>query len=126
LSAALTQKEAETAHAQWSRQGLPRSELTSHFQSQMNSLSQTALEPKEQKGDRDRAREVVQETEKRAQMSILIGTMEREREREKEKARDIEKDMARQSEREMEESAASRMRDKLSEVEEIRRRLQLR
>jgi hypothetical protein len=124
LSAALTQKEAETAHAQWSRQGLPRSELTSHFQSQMNSLSQTALEAKEQKGDRDRAREVVQETEKRAQMSILIGTMERERE--KEKARDIEKDMARQSEREMEESAASRMRDKLSEVEEIRRRLQLR
>jgi hypothetical protein len=124
LSAALTQKEAETAHAQWSRQGLLRSELTSHFQSQMNSLSQTALEAKEQKGDRDRDREVVQETEKRAQMSILIGTMERERE--KEKARDIEKDMARQSEREMEESAASRMRDKMGEVEEIRRRLQLR
>jgi hypothetical protein len=90
----------------------------------MNSLSQTALEAKEQKGDRDRAREVVQETEKRAQMNILIGTMERERE--KEKARDIEKDMARQSEREMEESAASRMRDKLGEVEETRRRLQLR
>jgi DNA polymerase/3'-5' exonuclease PolX len=99
-----------------------RSELTSHFQSQMHSLSQTALEAKEQKEDRDRLKEVVQETEKRAQMSILVGTMERERE----KARDIEKDMARQSEREIEEAAASRMKDKLSEVEETRRRLQLR
>ena len=49
-----------------------------------------------------------------------------EREREREKARDIEKEIARQNEREMEEAAACRMKDKLSEVEETRRRLQLR
>lgn len=112
--------EAETAQtqtqAQWPRQGqgLLRSELASHLQSQLHSLSQTALEAKEQMGD----------VEKRDQMSMVIGTMERERDRQK--ARDVEKDKARQSEREAEEAVASRMKEKMSEIEEARRRLQLR
>lgn len=111
--------ETEAAQALWSRQGLLRNGLNSHFQSQLESLSQAAQEAKDQK-----AKENMQDAEKRAQMSILMGAMERERE--KEKARDVEKDRARQNERETEETAASRMRVKMGEVEETRKRLQLR